>query len=50
MEDIQIIEVKGLKFGVAHTSLLKRAICILRYVLEEADQMWIPVNKVMEMN
>jgi len=46
----QLIKAEGIQFGVAHTSLLKRAIRTLWHVLEETDQMWIPVHKAMELN
>jgi len=46
---IQIKE-EGLKCDVAYTSLLKRAIRTLDHVLEESEQMWIPVNKAWELN
>jgi len=46
----QLIKKEGLKCDVAFTSLLKRAIRTLDHVLEESDQMWIPVNKAWELN
>jgi len=45
-----MIKEEGLKCDVAYTSLLKRAIRTLDHVLEESDQMWIPVNKAWELN
>jgi len=40
----------GLNFRFAYTSLLKRAIKTLNYVLEEMDLMWIPVEKTWRLN
>jgi len=45
-----LVKEEGLKFDVAYTSLLKRAIRTLDHVLEESDQMWIPVTKAWELN
>ena len=39
-----------LQFDVAYTSLLKRAIKTLDYVLEELDQVWLPVYKDWRLN
>jgi 2,3-bisphosphoglycerate-dependent phosphoglycerate mutase len=41
---------QGFEFDVAHTSLLKRAIKTLWIVLEELDQMWIPVHRSWRLN
>lgn len=41
---------KGFKFELAYTSYLKRAIKTLWIVLEELDQMWIPVYKTWRLN
>lgn len=46
----QLIRKEGLVADVAHTSLLKRAIQTLNHVLEEADLLWIPVQKAWELN
>jgi len=40
----------GFNFRYAYTSLLKRAIKTLNYVLEEMDLMWIPVEKTWRLN
>ena len=40
----------GFKFQYAYTSLLKRAIKTLNYVLEEMDLLWIPVEKTWRLN
>lgn len=41
---------EGFKFNFAYTSYLKRAIKTLNIVLEEMDQMWIPVEKSWRLN
>lgn len=41
---------EGLLFDVAYTSVLKRAIRTLWIVLDEIDQMWIPVNRSWRLN
>lgn len=41
---------KGMVFDVAFTSVLKRAIKTLNIVLEEIDQMWLPVHKDWRLN
>jgi 2,3-bisphosphoglycerate-dependent phosphoglycerate mutase len=41
---------KGFELDVAHTSLLQRAIKTLWIVLEELDQMWIPVQRSWRLN
>jgi 2,3-bisphosphoglycerate-dependent phosphoglycerate mutase len=40
----------GYVFDLAHTSVLKRAIRTLWLVLEELDQMWLPVEKSWRLN
>lgn len=40
----------GLVFDVAYTSFQKRAIKTLNYVLEEANQLYLPVNKSWRLN
>ena len=40
----------GLVFDIAYTSYLKRAIKTLNYVLEEMDELYIPVNKSWRLN
>lgn len=40
----------GYEFDVAFTSVLKRAIKTLWIVLEEMDQMWIPVDRTWRLN
>jgi 2,3-bisphosphoglycerate-dependent phosphoglycerate mutase len=46
----QLLKEAGFVFDVAHTSLLKRAIKTLWIVLEELDQMWIPVHRSWRVN
>ena len=41
---------EGFIFDVAYTSLLKRAIRTLWIVLDELDQMWIPVHRTWRLN
>ena len=40
----------GLVFDVAYTSYLKRAIKTLNFILEEMDELYIPVNKSWRLN
>ncbi|WP_167797526.1 2,3-diphosphoglycerate-dependent phosphoglycerate mutase [Listeria monocytogenes] len=44
------IKEAGLEFDVAFTSVLTRAIKTLNYVLEESDQMWVPVHNSWRLN
>jgi 2,3-bisphosphoglycerate-dependent phosphoglycerate mutase len=44
------LRARGYGFDVAYTSLLKRAIKTLDIVLEELDQLWIPVAKSWRLN
>src|SRR5512135_3157103 len=46
----QWIKEAGLSFDEAHTSILKRAIKTLWIVLEDTDQMWIPVQRSWRLN
>jgi 2,3-bisphosphoglycerate-dependent phosphoglycerate mutase len=46
----QRLKEAGFSFRFAYTSLLKRAIKTLNYVLEEMDVMWIPVEKTWRLN
>ncbi|HNS67990.1 MAG TPA: 2,3-bisphosphoglycerate-dependent phosphoglycerate mutase, partial [Mesotoga infera] len=39
----EILKAEGFKFDLAYTSVLKRAIRTLWYILDEMDLMWIPV-------
>src|SRR5690606_19973129 len=41
---------RGFSFDVAYTSVLKRAIKTLNFVLDELDQVWLPVHKEWRLN
>lgn len=41
---------QGFTFDVAYTSVLKRAIKTLNFVLDELDQVWLPVHKDWRLN
>jgi 2,3-bisphosphoglycerate-dependent phosphoglycerate mutase len=45
-----VLKENGFSFTIAYTSYLKRAIKTLNYILEEMDQMWIPVLKSWRLN
>jgi len=46
----QVLKAGGYQFDVAYTSVLKRAIRTLWAVLDETDQMWIPVHRSWRLN
>jgi len=46
----RLLKAEGLRFDVAYTSVLKRAIKTLWIALEELDQMWIPVHRSWRLN
>jgi 2,3-bisphosphoglycerate-dependent phosphoglycerate mutase len=46
----QVLKAGGFTFDVAYTSVLKRAIRTLWSVLDEMDQMWIPVHRSWRLN
>ncbi len=46
----EILKAEGFEFDLAYTSVLKRAIRTLWYVLEEMDLMWIPVIRDWRLN
>lgn len=46
----QLLKAGGFEFDVAHTSVLKRAIRTLNFVLDELDLAWIPVKKNWRLN
>jgi 2,3-bisphosphoglycerate-dependent phosphoglycerate mutase len=46
----RLLKEEGYVFDVAYTSVLKRAIKTLWYILEELDQMWIPVHNSWRLN
>lgn len=45
-----LLKAKGFIFDIGYTSVLKRAIKTLDYVLEELDMLWIPVVKSWRLN
>ena len=49
-EAAELLKKKNLKFDYAFTSVLKRAIRTLWIILDEMDQMWIPVTKSWHLN
>lgn len=50
LKGAKAIKKEGLSFDVAYTSVLKRAIRTLWIILDEVDQMWIPVNRDWRLN
>tara|TARA_B100000408_G_C10307039_1_gene227125 strand:- start:1092 stop:1778 length:687 start_codon:yes stop_codon:yes gene_type:complete len=46
----KLINESGIEFDIAYTSVLKRAIKTLWYILDEINQHWIPVYKLFELN
>ncbi len=46
----QLLKEAGYVFDVAYTSVLKRAIRTLWYVMDELDLMWIPVTNAWQLN
>ncbi|PZP59084.1 MAG: 2,3-diphosphoglycerate-dependent phosphoglycerate mutase [Pseudoxanthomonas spadix] len=46
----KLMKEEGLKFDVAYTSVLKRAIHTLQGALKEMDQDWLPVHKSWRLN
>jgi 2,3-bisphosphoglycerate-dependent phosphoglycerate mutase len=46
----RLLKASGFTFDVAYTSVLKRAIRTLWIVLDELDQMWIPVHRSWRLN
>lgn len=46
----QLLRAEGFQFDVAFTSVLKRAVKTLWIVLEELDQMWIPIHNNWRVN
>ena len=45
-----MLKQEGFAVGIAHTSVLRRAIKTLWTVLEEMDRMWIPVQRSWRLN
>ncbi|GAB4073692.1 2,3-diphosphoglycerate-dependent phosphoglycerate mutase [Barrientosiimonas marina] len=46
----RILKQNGYTFDMAYTSYLKRAIKTLYYVLDEMDELWLPVHKSWKLN
>jgi 2,3-bisphosphoglycerate-dependent phosphoglycerate mutase len=46
----QLLKSEGFTFDIAYTSVLKRAIRTLWMVMEEMDQMWLPVHNSWRLN
>lgn len=46
----RLLKEQGYSFDMAYTSVLKRAIKTLHYVLEEMDSLWIPETKAWQLN
>lgn len=46
----KILKSEGYSFDIAYTSVLKRAVRTLWIVLDELDQMWIPVERSWRLN
>ena len=46
----RLLKAEGYEFDVAYTSMLKRAIRTLWYILDETDRMWIPVERSWRLN
>jgi 2,3-bisphosphoglycerate-dependent phosphoglycerate mutase len=46
----QLLKANGYSFDIGFTSLLKRSIKTLHFVLEEMDQLWIPEQKSWRLN
>ncbi len=46
----ELLKAEGFAFDAAYTSVLKRAVRTLWYVLQGTDQCWIPVTKAWQLN
>ena len=46
----EVIKAEGLAFDAAYTSVLKRAVRTLWYILHRTDQCWIPVTRAWQLN
>src|SRR3954454_7642009 len=46
----QLLKEAGFRFDIAYTSVLKRAIRTLWIILDELDQMWVPVLNSWRLN
>jgi len=50
LEAARLLEAEDLRFDVAFTSVLKRAIRTLWIVMDDMDRMWVPVYRAWELN
>lgn len=50
LEAARLLEEEDLRFDVAFTSVLKRAIRTLWIVMDDMDRMWVPVYRAWELN
>ena len=46
----RLLKKEGYRFDIAFTSVLRRAITTLHHVLDEMDQLWLPVHKHWRLN
>jgi 2,3-bisphosphoglycerate-dependent phosphoglycerate mutase len=46
----KLLATKGYHFDAAYTSVLKRAIKTCHLILEELDELWVPVTKAWQLN
>jgi len=46
----KLLKKEGFTFSLGYTSYLKRAIKTLNYILEESEQLWIPIIKSWRLN
>src|SRR5690606_2820296 len=46
----RLLKAEGFKFDLVFTSVLKRAIRTMNFVLDEMDLMWLPVEKTWRLN
>ena len=46
----ELLAKEGISFDLAYTSVLKRAIKTLYFILDEMDLLWIPVIKTWRLN
>ena len=50
IESGKLLKAEGFTFDIAYTSYLRRAIKTLHLILEELEQMWLPVRKTWRLN
>lgn len=46
----ELLKTEGFQFDLAFCSVLKRSIKTLQFILEELDQLWVPVEKSWKLN